>query len=64
MRKPTVATIQLLTVVVVVAVILLLGASATHYALCLAVLRLLNTWLRHTGRARAGRGWHDKQGTA
>jgi hypothetical protein len=62
MSKPTVATIQLLTVPVVVAVILL-DASATDYALCLAVLRLLNTWLRHIGRARAGHGRHDEQET-
>jgi hypothetical protein len=61
MRKPTIATIQPLTVPVVAAVILLDGASATDYALCLAVLRLLNTWLRHIGRARAGRGRPDEQ---
>jgi hypothetical protein len=63
MRQPTVATIQLLTVAVVVAVILLFGVSASDYALCLAVLRLLDTWLRHTGRARAARGRRDEQRT-
>lgn len=56
MRTTTAATIQLLMVVVVAAAaILLLGTSAMHYTLCLAVLRLLNTWLRCVAATPAGR---------
>jgi hypothetical protein len=56
MSTTTGATIQLVIVVVVAAAaILLLDASATHYTLCLAVLRLANTWLRCADAALGGR---------
>lgn len=65
MTRTTAATVQLLMVAVVSAAILLLGASADDDMLGLAILRLLNTWLRHTGTARARRRskWCDNQET-